>query len=90
MYTVRDMMPRIFLDLSIQKDRMFTSGRKIPSSCYKVAGHWLSSNVRPWFTFEDEGDDKVVDMEGGSGYGCGSGKKKQERCYSLQNSDINL
>ena len=34
-----------------------------------LQGQWLSSNVGPRFTCEDEGDDKVVDVEGGVGLG---------------------
>ena len=34
-----------------------------------LQGQWLSSNVGPRFTCEDEGDDKVVNMEGGGGLG---------------------
>ena len=61
---------QVFLDLSIQNDRMFTftftSGSQIP--CLQGHRSWLSSNVISRFTFEDESDDdKVVDMEGGGG-----------------------
>ena len=34
-----------------------------------LQGQWLSSNVGPRFICEDEGDGKVVDMEGGGGLG---------------------
>ena len=48
-YTVRDMMRSIFLDLSIQNDRMFTftSGRKIPC----LQGHRSLAKFKCYFTF---------------------------------------
>ena len=51
-----------------------------------LQGQWLSSNIGPRFTCEDEGDDKVVDVEVVSGFGCGCG----DRCYHLQFLMINL